>query len=366
MDLLTNFNNGNKSACDRNVFGGIFMKKVLSRLGLILFFMTAYIFVYPGPTFSKSDKNKDSQEQVVENRSVEFIGTIENFDALHKRDKNITGHVFTMAQNSKGDLYVVQESPPKVLVFDKGGKFLFSFGEQGDEEGQFRQLYSIAIDNEDMVYVCDLYHKTILVFTPRGFFVEDFFSRTEFTKNTGRRTIQTQNIGSFSINKRNNRLYISSPLNGNMQVYDLKGKFLHYIGEKKDYFCTPGTAKFDNHNRIYVPEILCDRIRVFEADGRQLLKIGKGSGDLVGQFSRLNEIDVDSQGRVYTVDILLKCIQIFSPEGTFIGAIKWLDKKGERIYFKRLTNLFIGEDDLIYLIDRKANQVYIIKDNNPL
>lgn len=360
------FVNGKKSTFDRNVFGGIFMKKVLYSLWLPLFFMTMYIFVHPGPAFSKIDKNKDSQEQVVENRPTEFIGTFENFERLHERDRDITGYVLTIAQNSKGDLYVVQESPPKVLVFDKEGKFLFSFGEQGDEDGQFRQLYSIAIDNEDMVYVSDLYHNKILVFTPRGFFVEEFFSRAEFLKNTERRTIQTPNIGSFAINKRNNRLYISSPLNGHIQVYNLKGKFLHYIGEKKDYFCTPGTPKFDNHNKIYVPETLCDRVRVFDEEGKQVLKIGKGSGDLAGQFSRLNGIDVDSQGRVYTVDVLLKCIQIFSPEGDFIGAIKWLDHKGERIYFKRLTNLFIGEDDLMYLIDRKANQVYIVKDNNPI
>ena len=162
--------------------------------------MTWFIFMHPGPAFSKIDKNKDNQDQVVENRKMEFLGTFEDFKRLHERDKNITGYVFTIAQNSKGELYAVQESPLKILVFDKEGKFLFSFGEQGDEPGQFRQLYSIAIDNEDMVYVCDLHHNKILVFTPRGFFVEEFFSRAEFGRNIERRTIQTQNIGSFNIN----------------------------------------------------------------------------------------------------------------------------------------------------------------------
>jgi len=358
------FVNGKKLTFDRNVFGGISMKKVLYSLWLPLFFMTMYIFVHPGPAFSKIDKNKDSQEQVVKNRPVRLMGTFT--DIRQRNNDELNGCSIMLAQNSKGDVYLVKNTPPAILVFNDVGKFIFNFGRKGDRSGELIRPFGIAIDNQDMVYVCDITRGKILVYTPLGDFLEEFSSILALIEDDKyHRTFPS----SIAIDKKTNQLYISDQANGHIWIHDLNGGFLRYFkGSKSGLFCTPGTLRFDVNNRIYVPEILCDRVRVFEKDGREVLEIGEGSGDLAGQFSRPNAVGVDSQGRVYVVDILLKCIQVFDSKGKFTGAIKWLEdiKKRDRIYFERPTNIYIGKDDTIFVIDRGVEQVYIIKDENPI
>ena len=90
-----------KSTSDWNIFGGTFMKKVLTSLCLILFFMTVLIFVHPGPAFSKIEKNKGNQDQVVENRKTEFIG---RFTDIRQRNNNeLNGCSIMLAQNSNDE-----------------------------------------------------------------------------------------------------------------------------------------------------------------------------------------------------------------------------------------------------------------------
>jgi len=87
---------------------------------------------------------------------------------------------------------------------------------------------------------------------------------------------------------------------------------------------------------------------------------------LLGKFSRLTGMAVDSQGRIYAADLLLKCIQVFNPEGKCLGVIKWLDNdKGEKVYFKRVIRISSSRDDSLLIMDQGTDQVYIVKDNNP-
>jgi len=336
------------------------MNKAFHSLGFVISLLLAFMLVHVNFALSKTEidqKANGQQDEVVENRSVQLIRRLE----LNRNDKSLSGSSITLAQNSKGDLFLVKDFPPKILVFSKEGEFQFSFGEKGNDPGKLHRPFGVAIDNQDMVYISDIKRGKILVFTPFGDFVDEFSSQSALSKDDKNLSA----TGCISIDKKKNRLYITDAANGHIWIHDLKGNFLQYFKGKKSGLCTPGTARFDAQGRVYVPECVCNRIRVFEEDGREILQVGKGSGDLAGQFSRLNSIDIDSKKRLYAVDILLRCVQVFSPEGNFIGAIKYLeDEEGEQIYFKRLVHVYIGLDDHIFIVDQGADQVYIAKDNN--
>lgn len=316
----------------------------------------------------KEDQAKDDQEQGIENRAVKLIGTLGSSQSLRRKGDpgdikaSQDGIVVHLAQNSKGDLYVLKNMPSEVTIYNRDGKFLFKFGKEGSGPGQFLQPFSIAIDSQDRVYICDVKREKILVFSFAGEFVEEFSSKSALAKDD---KYQNAVPGCIAIDKKSNRLYVSDASNGHIWIYDLHGKFLQYFkGKEQGMFCTPGVVCFDNQNRIFVPEGVCDRVRIFQQDGTELFQIGGQSGELAGQFSRLTGVAVDDQGRAYVTDLLLKCIQIFSSEGKFIGAIKWIDGKEGKTYFNMPTGIFIGNDGSILLTDQEVNQVFIIKDGN--
>ena len=53
-----------------------------------------------------------------------------------------------------------------VFIFAPDGRFVSRFGNVGDEPGQFRAPYAIAVDGQSRVYVSDF--KVIQVFDPQG------------------------------------------------------------------------------------------------------------------------------------------------------------------------------------------------------
>lgn len=313
-------------------------------------------------TQSKEEKAVE-QEQILENRAVTLLSILDEPEIKSPQGgKTSVGPFIAGSQNSKGDVYLVRNTPARILVFTKEGGLAFQFGEEGDKPGQFRKLFGIAIDKQDMVYICDVQRGKILVFTPLGDFLEEFPSNSALVKAD---KFQGVTPGCLAIQPKTNDIFVSDPANGHIWVYEINGKFKRYFkGEQAGLFCTPGFVRFDASQRIYVPEGMCDRVRVFDQEGTELYKIGGQNQNLGGNFSRLTGIAVTSDGRIYATDYLMKCIQVFSPEGKFQGVIKWLENGDEKIKFHKLTGIFIGHDDSIFIIEQKKNKVYRIKDQH--
>ena len=78
-----------------------------------------------------------------------------------------------------GDLFVVQgHTPgamgdPRVLKFDKNGKFIKSWGGKGKEPGKFDVAHGIAIDAKGLLWVTDRENQRIQVFDADGKFIRE-------------------------------------------------------------------------------------------------------------------------------------------------------------------------------------------------
>ena len=59
-------------------------------------------------------------------------------------------------------------TPNRVLKFDADGNFLFSFGEWGEEPGNFRQPHSLAMDSKGRLFVADRGNNRIQIFDQQG------------------------------------------------------------------------------------------------------------------------------------------------------------------------------------------------------
>src|SRR5207248_3390433 len=83
-----------------------------------------------------------------------------------------------IAINRNGDVFVVQghtpgKGDPRVLKFDKNGKFIASWGGLGKEPGKFDVAHGIAIDAKGLLWVADRENERIQIFDDDGKFIRE-------------------------------------------------------------------------------------------------------------------------------------------------------------------------------------------------
>lgn len=75
-----------------------------------------------------------------------------------------------------GDIFIVQghtpgKGDPRVLKFDRNGKFIKSWGGLGTEPGQFNVAHGIAVDANGLLWVADRENERIQIFDQDGRFI---------------------------------------------------------------------------------------------------------------------------------------------------------------------------------------------------
>jgi sugar lactone lactonase YvrE len=78
-----------------------------------------------------------------------------------------------------GDIFIAQghtpgaKGDPRVLKFDKSGKFITSWGGKGKEPGKFEVAHGLAIDAKGLLWVTDRENQRIQIFDDKGTFVRE-------------------------------------------------------------------------------------------------------------------------------------------------------------------------------------------------
>jgi sugar lactone lactonase YvrE len=78
---------------------------------------------------------------------------------------------------ANGDVFVVQghgRGDPRVLKFDKTGKFLKTWGGKGTGPGQFDLAHSVIVDERGLVYVADRQNRRVQIFDQDGTFQREW------------------------------------------------------------------------------------------------------------------------------------------------------------------------------------------------
>jgi DNA-binding beta-propeller fold protein YncE len=84
-----------------------------------------------------------------------------------------------VAFGRNGDIFLVQghtpgaNGDPRVLKFDKTGKFIKTCGGKGSEPGKFQVAHGIAVDAKGLLWVTDRENSRIQVFDQEGTFVRE-------------------------------------------------------------------------------------------------------------------------------------------------------------------------------------------------
>lgn len=73
-----------------------------------------------------------------------------------------------LAVDKQGNLYVSDMGLFQVLEYDTQGRYLRSFGSQGDSPGQFARPKGIALDDDGRLYVVDAAAQVVQIFDQKG------------------------------------------------------------------------------------------------------------------------------------------------------------------------------------------------------
>jgi DNA-binding beta-propeller fold protein YncE len=199
-------------------------------------------------------------------------------------------HVIGVTIDSSDLVYVFNRSEHPVVVFDRLGNFVKSWG-----EGVFKNPHGIHVDVEDNIYCSDSGDHTVRKFTKNG----------ELLRTWG--------------------------------VKDHP--------EDGAPFNRPADVAFAPSGEMYVADGYGNsRVHKFSEEGELLLSWGE-PGDGPGQFDLPHDVWVYKDGRVFVADRQNNRIQIFSFEGEYLD--EWTG-------LLRPCSLYIDSDDLVYVSELRA------------
>ena len=202
------------------------------------------------------------------------------------------------AIDSRGRIYAFTRGKHPIIVFDKDGRFITSwgYGEFGLSPHLVSQSHGIFIGPNDEVYLTDAYQHVVRRYTRLG----------EMEREWG-----TPGVPGIT----------------------------HY---RQEFNMPTGVAIGPDHS-LYISDGYGNRcVHKYSPDGELLLTWGEaGSGP--GQFAVVHNIGCDASGRVFICDRENNRIQIFDPDGAFLE--EWTD-------VSQPGDVWITEDQTIYVAEQ--------------
>jgi DNA-binding beta-propeller fold protein YncE len=249
-------------------------------------------------------------------------------------------------------IYVTDTNHKQVQVFDGAGSPIFQFGKEGSGEGEFKFPYGIAGDKDGNVYVADLYNGNISIFDEKGKFIKYFEEQDKNAK-----SIQSP----AGIRIFDEKLYVTDIKSSKLVVFNLQGKKLLEIAKGEnddDLLNAPNGLATDNDHNIYISDSGNNRVVVYDQKGKYLRTVN-GSKDGKGSSAFVNPrgIAVDSRGILYVVNNLTHFVYGFDESGKEVFTFGGMGDGNEQFYLP--NGLYVDQDDQIYITDTLNQRVAV-------
>ncbi len=244
-------------------------------------------------------------------RSADAIPDYQPVAGWPKLPENLKlGSVSAVATDSADRVYVFHRGKQPILVFDRDGKFLRSWGDD-----HVKTAHGLRIDHENNVWVTDIGDHRVLKFNAEGKLLLALGKKGTlgegpdlFNKPTD---VAVAPTGEF---------YVSDGY-GNSRVvkFSREGKFLKQWGKKgtgAGEFDLPHAICLDKKGQVYVGDRENNRIQVFDAAGKFLAQ-WKESGAPYGLF-------LTGEGRMFVADGRAHWVKVLDLKGHALG--RWGEK----------------------------------------
>lgn len=172
--------------------------------------------------------------------------------------------------DTQGNVYTLQRTPSKVMVFDANGKFLRSWG-----EGQFAKAHALRVDRQGNVWITDRELHQVLKFTRDG----------QLLMALGTKGVAGDNESKVALNgpadlvfAPNGDIFVADGESTNTRIvkYSKDGTFLKMWGTKgagPGQLQTPHSIVMNAHGRLYVANRGNKRVEIYDREGGYLGQI---------------------------------------------------------------------------------------------
>jgi DNA-binding beta-propeller fold protein YncE len=168
--------------------------------------------------------------------------------------------VTDVVQDSRGNYYVAEYGThDRVQKLDPDRRFLLQWGGHGSEPGQFIQPRSLAIDEQDQVWVADACNHRIQVFDATG----DEVRLVRRWGENGAEPGQLSYPYGLALDGRGH-VYVSEYGNNRVQKFSLDGEYLGHWGEagrRPGQVNQPWALALDGRGRIHVLDTYNHRVQ---------------------------------------------------------------------------------------------------------
>ena len=206
----------------------------------------------------------------------------------------------------KGKVYVCDTQAANVSVADLVEHKLHYIRPVG--QAAMRLPINIAVDDDGTCYVTDIGRNEVLIYAKDDTFLGAIGKKNEMRPS--------------GIALSGNRVYVTDMTNHCVRVYDKATRELQFTfprdkTDEKAKLFGPTNLAIDLKGRVYVTDTQGFVIKLFDAEGNFLQKVGE-LGVTPGQFALPKGVAVDRDSRFYVVDAAAPVVQVFDADGKLL------------------------------------------------
>jgi DNA-binding beta-propeller fold protein YncE len=251
------------------------------------------------------------------------------------------GPVAAVATDAKDRVYVFHRGKQPIMVFDKDGKFLRSWG-----DAVVKTAHGLRVDRDGNVWITDIGTHQVTKFDAEGKVLltlgkkeQPGDSQDQFNKPTDVAVAA------------NGDVYVSDGY-GNSRIvkFSKEGKFLKEWGKKGNgdgEFNLPHVVCLDDQGRVYVGDRENNRVQVFDADGKYLSQ-WKDSGAPYGLF-------LTAGGKAFVADGRANDVKLLDLQGKVLG--RWGEKGSELGQFNSPHWICADSQGAVYVAETGGERV---------
>ena len=254
----------------------------------------------------------------------------------------------------RGRVYVSDTVQRAILMFDIPNQKFTLIGNSGP--GILSKPIGLDTSEEGELFVVDSSARRIVVYNADGQYLRTF-GGTEFLERPSGLAVSKDKVFVVDTGGIDNELH-------RIQVFDShSGELLQTIGTRGSgdgEFNLPLMIDADTQGHIYVVDSGNFRVQHFDHEGKFISSFGK-VGVRYGQFSRPKGIAVDNEGKIFVVDTSFSNFQIFDSQGQLLLFIGSRGDRNEPVVFSLPAGIDVDEDGRIYVVDQFFGKVEVIR-----
>lgn len=262
-----------------------------------------------------------------------------------------------MAVGADGTLYVIDAMQDQIRLFDASGHPVATWGETGEEPGQFRFhgeggfWGDLAFGPDGNLYVLDPFNSRVQVLGPDGTVVREWGEPG---------TDEGQFVEPIGLDVAlDGRVYVADTDNARVQIFDASGQFLeawNAAGEAGGLPSAPANIDVDATGIVSVTDWNTAPIIRLDASGAVLDTFGNeedAAASLAGPWGMAS----DDQGDLFVADSTGNRIQVFAPDGALLGTIGTVGVQSGQFISPKYVAL--SADGRLYVADEGNRRIQV-------